>query len=230
MKCKAARRLFSAYMDQDMSFEEEAKLRGHLDECPDCEQELAKVQRMVAMLHGLPEVDPGEGFYAQLQAKLRQAETAERPAAVEPARSWSERLQAWFGGGVVRPAFGAALGLFVGLMVGVGGPQLVAWLDSSPVPAEGYTEVAGREAPLTEDLAGAPLSRTLEADASSPFNDLDLTHLAAISDTVRLGSEPELILKRYVTDPQQRVIPADPDYGRTVSGGADGQTDVFITF
>ncbi|MCK4412129.1 MAG: zf-HC2 domain-containing protein [Candidatus Eisenbacteria sp.] len=231
MKCKAARRLFSAYMDRDMTFEEEAKLRGHLDDCPDCNEELAKVQRMVAMLQGLPVVEPGEDFYAQLRAKLHQAEGSERPAPVEPVLPWTERLRAWVGAGSLRPAFGGALGLLVGLMLGVGAPRMVAWFDSSPAPGPGFAEIDGRAVPASAAPDRVPaFGATGGATAVSPLADLDLTHLAAISDTVHLGSEPELILKRYVTDPQRDLIYPDLDYGRTVTGGAGEQSDVFITF
>jgi hypothetical protein len=213
-------------MDRDMSFEEEAKLRSHLGDCPDCEEELAKVQRMVAMLHGLPTIDPGEGFYARLRDRLAETRAATRPAAATATPSWTERIRAWFGVGLLRPALGGALGLCLGLTLGVGGPRLVAWLGDAPAPEPSYAERIDAGLSEGDELAGG----LEETTAGSPFNDLDLTHLAAISDTVRLGSEPELILKRYVTDPQQHVIPMDPDYGRTVSGGTDGQSDVFITF
>ncbi|MBP6874803.1 MAG: zf-HC2 domain-containing protein [Candidatus Eisenbacteria bacterium] len=218
MKCKAARRRFSACVDRDLTFEEESQVREHLRECADCADQLERVERMVALLDSLPETDPGPGFYAAVQRRIREA-SPEMAGEGEPGTGFFHHLWERLTVPALRPAFGAAfLGLAVGIFAGVsGGPQVAQWIRGSQAPTQ-----------LASETGPSPASRlTLPETASrSPIADLDLSHLKALGDTVRLESD-EFVLERYTADPQRGLIPAESDYGRQVS---DEQSEVFITF
>ncbi len=218
MKCKAARRRFSACVDRDLTFEEESQVREHLRECADCADQLERVERMVALLDSLPETDPGPGFYAAVQRRIREA-SPEMAGEGEPGTGFFHQLWERLTVPARKPAFGAAfLGLAVGIFAGVsGGPQVAQWIRGSQTPAR------------LASNAGTSASRlTLPETASrSPLADLDLSHLEALGDTVRLESDPEFVLERYTADPQRGLIPAEANYGRQVS---DEQSEVFITF
>ena len=56
----------SALVDGELSPAEEADARRHLDDCPDCSDELAATQATADLVRGLPAVDPRFGFYERL--------------------------------------------------------------------------------------------------------------------------------------------------------------------
>jgi len=222
MKCSKARSLFSAYLDKDLTFEEQGRLEEHLCGCSDCAAELGGMTRVQSLLHGLTPIEVGEDFCERVQRRVREAQ--DRPetlpgwdGGVREAWRWWQR-QVW-----LRPALGAALGLVAGVLVGVNAPQLAG---RSPVT----TSVA---APIVAVSASAPTSGTsapAAAPHASPFSGIDLSNLAALSDSARLNAVPEYVLEPYVTDPQRGLVPATGAYGRTVGADWDDQNDAYVTF
>jgi hypothetical protein len=223
MKCSKARSLFSAYLDKDLTFEEQGRVEEHLCGCSDCAAELGGMTRVQSLLHGLAPLEVGEDFCERVQRRVREAQ--DQP----------ETIPAWSGGGALdawrwwqrqvwlRPALGAALGLVAGVLVGVNAPQL-----------------AGRSAATTSvsaPMVAVPSLTTTGASGAGgvardagPFSGIDLTNLASLSDSARLGASPEYVLEPYVTDPQRGLVPATGAYGRAVGADWDDQNDAFVTF
>jgi anti-sigma factor RsiW len=227
MRCNAARGRFSAYLDHDLTFEEEARLKEHLERCQVCAAELVAVERVRDLLQALPVIEPGADFLDGVQRRVRAAQsgaaTREAIPGEGPAglwRRWQDRV--W-----LRPALGAALGLLAGVMVGVHSPQLTAMLRGGDQRSEPVAAVAEVRAP---GVAMAPMVLRTGASVSSPLADIDLSHLVSLSDSARLGAQPEYILEPYLPDPQRGLVPTGRGYGRMVSGSSDDQNDALITF
>lgn len=55
MRCKQARRLFSAHLDGELAAGQEEQFRAHLVTCPECKTLLEKVSGTIAALRDLPE-------------------------------------------------------------------------------------------------------------------------------------------------------------------------------
>ncbi|MCK4303193.1 MAG: zf-HC2 domain-containing protein [Candidatus Eisenbacteria sp.] len=210
MNCNQARRLFSACLDRDLTFEEEADLREHLRICVDCADKMASLERVQVLLRGLPETDPGPGFYEAIREKIK---AAGADAETAPRRRFS--LIGYLGRAlapaVLRPAAGVAFGLVAGLFIGFSGSNQ----DGAPSPpAESRVDVLVPES----------------ASDVSPIADLDLSHLSALSDSLQLDGE-EFVLEPYMRDPQRGLVPVGAGYQRTVTNGdGDDQRDVYITF
>lgn len=75
MNCEAVRELLWAYLEQETTAEETAKIEKHLKACADCREELELQKEMVETLSGLPEAELPEGYHTELMQKL-QAEAA----------------------------------------------------------------------------------------------------------------------------------------------------------
>ncbi len=226
MNCNAARGRFSAHLDKDLTFEEEALLREHLAQCRVCEQELVAMERMLAVLHNLPQVAPGSDFLAGVQQRIATTEDRE-PSRAARSSSLQNLWRPWFRVPVLRPALaGVALGMLCGILLATQTPQLAGLWGRQG--AQGVT--AGQ--PAAERTAPAPVVPNMVSSESStgPWSDVDLSRADALSDTALLGGEPEYVLEPYVTDPQRGLVPADPGDGRTVGADMGDQSDVFIAF
>lgn len=76
MGCSESRRL-QAYLDDDLSLPERARLDGHLTRCGSCRQELAELQQLESLLAELSPAAPPVGFTTE--TLLRARHTLQRP-------------------------------------------------------------------------------------------------------------------------------------------------------
>lgn len=89
-------------------------LEAHAADCPDCRSELALARRLRRELRtGLPLLSCPPEVTDQVMriaaAEAAEAEQADRPASHPDTRErWTDRLAAWLGGGLLRPALAAA--------------------------------------------------------------------------------------------------------------------------
>jgi len=65
-----AERLLSAYLDAELTSEEMAEVRGHLEGCPDCSAELGDLRATRRLLSSLDAPDLPQGFAADLRVRL----------------------------------------------------------------------------------------------------------------------------------------------------------------
>ncbi len=70
MNCCTTRKRLSAYQDQELSPDEQGRIRSHLQGCPQCSQRLAKFQHTRKALDELPDIVPAPGFYPVVCKKI----------------------------------------------------------------------------------------------------------------------------------------------------------------
>lgn len=97
MNCDAVRNLLSAYVDREVSFEDERRIRLHLLDCPSCAQEEKALRQMRELLSSLPLQELPEDFWFQLRAKLvapgiHMSRNATAEKAFSPLRRLQEKL------------------------------------------------------------------------------------------------------------------------------------------
>ncbi|WP_433746357.1 zf-HC2 domain-containing protein [Falsibacillus pallidus] len=62
--------LMHDYLDEDISAEDEMKLKHHLQTCPSCQQHLHQLKSAVGMVQGISHIKAPDGFTSQVMAKL----------------------------------------------------------------------------------------------------------------------------------------------------------------
>jgi hypothetical protein len=76
MTCARARERLSAWLEGDLAPAERERLRLHLEGCAGCRGELGALQRTVAQLGALPDVEPPAHLAGRVIARLRDGEGA----------------------------------------------------------------------------------------------------------------------------------------------------------
>ena len=61
-QCSKVQKMLSAYMDRQLSLQEQEMVEQHLRICRNCQAELDSLQRTVALLHHLPLLSPRRSF------------------------------------------------------------------------------------------------------------------------------------------------------------------------
>jgi Predicted transmembrane transcriptional regulator (anti-sigma factor) len=69
MQCKEAKRLISSYIDGEISPDKRRDLEGHLLICSDCRRELEMMEKIVKLIHELPEIEPSEELSDKIWVK-----------------------------------------------------------------------------------------------------------------------------------------------------------------
>ncbi len=219
MNCSEAKRLLSACVDRDLTFEQEEQLRQHLRACTECAQEMAGMEQLQALLRGLPETQPSADFYEAVCQRIEAARANPTVLSARPRFSLGEFVRGAFASAWLRPAAGVALGLAIGLLVNTGSaPE-----RGLPGVPDGNLPVAAVETDGSGEDADARVAdpAMMVASSGSPLADLDLSHLVS-SDSTHV--EEEYILEPFETDSQGR--PVRPRMMQRVSG----DQDVYITF
>jgi len=152
MNCEQVKVLLSAYLDGELSGRLTRLVEKHLDECPECNLELAKLEKTVELLAGLPADTASPGFHQRVKERL------EILASVPEKPGWRERLAAFF-----QPRLRTAWAIGLAVMLSV-----VGWFGLGQLPGHNQTALR-EETQLTEvclqnhqfysvDLAGLPVS------------------------------------------------------------------------
>lgn len=82
MTCKAVQSLISAYLDEELSGRQMIALRRHLDDCPECAEELKCVESVKQLL-GYEQIPaPSDGFEDRLVERVLAAGAAKDRARV----------------------------------------------------------------------------------------------------------------------------------------------------
>jgi Putative zinc-finger len=203
MNCNQARRLLSASLDKDTTFEEQSNLEQHLEACHDCTAEMEKLTSICGFLRSMPETDPGDNFLAQVQDQIRNAEPVMAPLPEAEGSSWLDGIREFFSIAWVRPALGGAVGLLAGLLINFGGAVNTTAPNMVPMIAENETpmEVGGYVRHIAD---------------SGPFSEIDLPSLDSLNDSL------EYVLDPYVQDPARGLVPMGNSDVHQVN--ADGNT------
>lgn len=148
MICEQCRDILSELVEGELPPTVEAEARAHLGRCPECARELAELRALVAVLHGLPEVEPP----TELRARLRGI-----PDQAVPSGGWQ---RARFIATSVAAAAAALLIVWTGLTHYQGPPDL----DLTAAPP-----IAPSIAPVAEDTASAkPPEAAVEQAPEAP--------------------------------------------------------------
>lgn len=70
MNCRQVEENLSAYLDHELTDEENARIKNHLDSCSVCQKEAQALSDTISMLASLPEIIPPASFRRELHAKL----------------------------------------------------------------------------------------------------------------------------------------------------------------
>jgi hypothetical protein len=176
----------------------------------------------LGVLHELPGVEPGAGFYTGIQKMIHDAgdcfagERVRRPLL---SRLLPDLSHAW-----LRPAVGATLGLLAGVIVTASSPQIVALFGGEPAMSPTSPEA------VYQAVADQLAKPRVGGSASSPLAGIDLPPLKGAADSMNVVNEPEYVLEPYVADPNRGLVPVGQVYGRSFGNDADAQSDVFVTF
>jgi anti-sigma factor RsiW len=137
MRCCNIRKKLSAYQDGELKSKEQARIRVHLQDCPECGREYAALERAWQSLGDLPDIQPGPAFYLELQQKIDE----------QGRRIFRSRFRGLF---QLVPAPAAALALLlVGILAG-------AYLGNTLV-GNGLWSSKHRQATYTQELTLASL-------------------------------------------------------------------------
>jgi hypothetical protein len=163
MNCRSAERLYSSFVEDELSQKERHALETHLAECPRCSAAVEELRATVELMAALPAYEPGPHFEEDVMDRIRTGE-ALRPTIVE----W---LSEWFAPARLRPAFLA------------GAAACVAWIAFvmvNPAHNPGGPTVAGR----------APSAAARSSEATPVSGGSDLASLGPVSTpALPTGSE-----------------------------------------
>lgn len=153
MRCAAAKKLISEYVDGRLSHSQEAVLKAHLETCADCQELLRDFQRIAQEAKDLLSLSPSPLAWQKIAAGVREARK-EAQLPYKERKSWVSLL--WKPAGL-RYAVAAALALVV-----VGG--LIVGLKSRKGEGEaGYTLAKLKEAQHHYVLAIKALDEAIES-------------------------------------------------------------------
>jgi len=151
-ECREVQASLSAYIDDELSWDEREAVDSHLANCPACPEELESLRRTVELCRRLGDVEVPVQLRAAIKAKVRQ---------LGPPRV--RRLP------MIMTALAAMLILGVGLSLALG--------PLAPSPGEG-ARLLGRGRARDATLTGAPAAPALSTEAAAPAPPADAARMS----------------------------------------------------
>jgi len=157
MRCAKARKLINDDLDGLLTPEKKAALDSHLESCPDCRDLKCDFAAIVEKAKDLPVLEPSPAVWANIAARVRQAER-EMPAPVGERKFWAAILRP----AGLRYALAAALGLII-----IGG-AVAGWKWRTGIARSGddsvdFTLAKLKEAQVYYEKAVASLSEAVRS-------------------------------------------------------------------
>jgi len=124
VKCRAVKRMLSAYIDNELTSTQGERVEEHLQDCPSCRHALEMLRDTWDVLDVLPHPKPATHFYTRLKSRLLTEEKT-KP------RNWIETI--------LIPAFAAGvviLGILLGNSISKNGTQRNASVTAEEAWAE----------------------------------------------------------------------------------------------
>lgn len=197
MRCKWVNDRASAFVDGELSSEEAARLREHLEDCATCRKQVEAVRRTARLLRSQPRVQPSPTFDTELALALRKIKRDETAAS-----EWWRRI--WRPIPIPQPVVAAAA---FALVVVVGGMLLGPQLGREPTEMRSVTELAPPEGSLITE-AGPTMSvaeSLLVGSGGESLGDVEyvldeiLLPRPQVTDETRAVSSDKSDRKVYVT-------------------------------
>lgn len=160
MTCEQCKDKLTEFIEGDLSSDEKQQLQAHLADCPECARALQEMRGLLAVLHGLPEVEPPAG----LRESLRNIATD----AVTSAPSWWQRSR--YVVATVSAAAAAVLLMWTGMLFyqQESGETAVPMVAEHAAPPSDETGAVLGEQPETDDVSAEDEDAALsEADLSA---------------------------------------------------------------
>jgi len=70
MNCDSVRKRLSAYQDRELGPDEQARIKSHLQSCPECSAIYAEFQHTWVVLGEVPEIHPAPTFYPEIRKRI----------------------------------------------------------------------------------------------------------------------------------------------------------------
>jgi anti-sigma factor RsiW len=86
-----AREMFSEYVEDTLEVSEKERLQAFLAETPECAAELMQFERMLSVLHRVPQEEPRLDLWAEFAPRMAEYQAERKMVPAQRARSrWSE--------------------------------------------------------------------------------------------------------------------------------------------
>ncbi len=85
MKCRKAKEIISAYMDDELDTDLSRNITQHLAQCSGCREELGIFQNIDTLIKNLPQHEMSPGFVKKMVLIIRESST---PAKKSPIAGW----------------------------------------------------------------------------------------------------------------------------------------------
>lgn len=149
MWCRNASNQLSALVDGELAPVQERAVRGHVENCPRCSEELSRMHSLVELTRGIPMEAVPAGLYTRTLTRLAYAHAV--PAAAAPVRRARAASAVW-----LWPAFAGAAAAVV--IAGMAQAPHQARIDvpRGPAPAVPSVSAPAPVAPHSDAVAQAP--------------------------------------------------------------------------
>jgi hypothetical protein len=101
MNCEQTKIELTAYADGNLSESQRAEVLSHLESCPACKTELARIENLLVSCRALPQIEPSSEFAAKVMQRVSPRKATQRRTAQVEVPFWA-RIRAF----VWRPSFG----------------------------------------------------------------------------------------------------------------------------
>ena len=75
MKCEDIQKELKAFLDDDINDQQKIEVKDHLDQCPNCMQDLEREQKLSEVLHAWKGIEPPAHSYEKLQSRIKPKES-----------------------------------------------------------------------------------------------------------------------------------------------------------
>ncbi|MEA1950071.1 MAG: zf-HC2 domain-containing protein [Planctomycetota bacterium] len=158
MHCDRAQALMDRYVNEGFPPDERESFEIHLRGCPDCQQQLAKLQRLLAVLRSVPSPPVPQGFVDRVMVRARhEIQASQSSPGFQSAPGFQPALRRWWeqlGSARLANAVGAvAAGLLIGLVLG---QQTWRYAASTGRPDRTMAGIDAETAYSLDYLSGSP--------------------------------------------------------------------------
>jgi hypothetical protein len=199
--------LLSAYIDQELSAEENASVEAHLPLCPECAQKLKELKAVAEAAASLEEMAPPAAFSQRLRKTLREEiqQTSSQSATKKP-MPWWQRIAPRTALGLASAAAVIILLLFLNVPRKTG-DLTTSTPGVSEKAAPQYAKPRGNGSLEVEDLSERPKpqvkttkNRYTQRDLEEKLQELSVWR--EFGETYRVGDAPrfQAAITRYLTD------------------------------
>ena len=207
--CPKVQADISAYLDDELTFEEKKQVEEHLANCEICSQELKNIEKTIYILRFLDLVEPPENFVMELKKELIKI-SQERSAVSK----WG--MRSWF-------SLGAVAAVLVLVVVSLG-----SFFNGGPlkIASDTFSSSSESSEQIMPNVAFAPEEQLKRMQIYGENN--DLYSGGDVSDGEKVGSEEYPLPNKESLEGKGKVVGAVPDTSVGVLKSEPGDEDTEI--